>query len=142
MPPPSFDNSPIVGYFNDQESAEKCLRKLRASGLSNEQIGVTYPGEVVISPANYPGVGRATDQLHSTSEIDLDAHIDSETEGLPGQPTPNTEKFDPEWEAKEYQRPAKGVVISVAAEPNQREQVRELLFHYGAQLADWRPEAA
>jgi hypothetical protein len=139
---PQFDGSPVVAYFKDQETAEQCLRELRNRGIKNEEIGVSYPGHVVISAANYKGVRRSTDQLRSTSEIDPDAHIDLEEEGLPGQPTPNTPQFDPEWEAKEYQHPTEGVVISVAAKPSEREQVRELLFRFGARLSDWRPEAA
>jgi hypothetical protein len=139
---PSFDSSPVVGYFRDQDTAEQCLHKLRDSGISNEQIGVSYPGNVVISPANYLGVQRATDQLRSTSEIEPDAHMDLSSEGLPGQATPNTPGFDSEWEAKEYQHPAQGVVVSVSAEPSQREQVRELLMRFGARLTEWRPEAA
>jgi hypothetical protein len=102
---------------------------------------VAYADATVISPANYAGVRRTTDQQNSTSEIAGDRHEDVETEALRGQPTPNTDKFDSEWEAKEYQHPDPGVMVSVSVEPVRRDEIRQVLQHYGARLADW-PRAA
>jgi hypothetical protein len=135
------DSAPVTAYFRDRESAELCLRELRQSGILNEQIGVAYADATVISPANYAGVRRTTDQQNSTSEIAGDRHEDVETEALRGQPTPNTDKFDSEWEAKEYQHPDPGVMVSVSVEPVRRDEIRQVLQHYGARLADW-PRAA
>ena len=135
------DSAPVTAYFRDRESAELCLRELRQSGILNEQIGVAYADATVISPANYAGVRRTTDQRNSTSEIADDRHEDVETESLRGQPTPNTDRFDSEWEAKEYQHPDPGVMVSVNVEPVRRDEIRQVLQHYGARLADW-PSAA
>jgi hypothetical protein len=135
------DSAPVTAYFRDRESAELCLRELRQSGILNEQIGVAYADATVISPANYAGVRRTTDQRNSTSEIADDRHEDVETESLRGQPTPNTDRFDSEWEAKEYQHPDPGVMVSVNVEPVRRDEIRQVLQLYGARLADW-PRAA
>jgi len=135
------DSAPVTAYFRDREAAELCLRELRQSGILNEDIGVSYADATVISPANYIGVQRATDQQNSTSEIDTDFHEDAARVSLPGQPTPNTAKFDSEWEAREYQHPDQGVMVSVSAEPARREEVRQIMHQHGARLTDW-PEAA
>ncbi|HWK31324.1 MAG TPA: hypothetical protein VNR20_04475 [Terriglobales bacterium] len=139
--PIEHDSAPVTAYFRDREAAELCLRELRQSGILNEQIGVAYADATVISPANYAGVLRATDQRNSTSEIEDDRHEDVGTESLPGQPTPNTAKFDSEWEAREYLHPDHGVMVSVSVEPIRRDEIRQVLQHYGARLADW-PTAA
>lgn len=134
------DSAPVTAYFRDREAAELCLKELRQS-VPNEQIGVAYADATVISPANYAGVLRATDQQNSTSEIEDDRHEDVRTEALPGQPTPNSGKFDSEWEAREYQHPDHGVMVSVNVEPARRERIRDIMQHYGARLSDW-PRAA
>jgi hypothetical protein len=139
--PIEHDSAPVTAYFRDRESADLCLRELRGSGVSNENIAVAYADATVISPANYAGVLRATDQQNSTSEIEGDRHEDVATESLPGQPTPNTAKFDSEWEAREYLHPDHGVMVSVSAEPARRDEIRSILHHYGARLVDW-PSAA
>jgi hypothetical protein len=131
----------VTGYFRDREAAELCLRELRNSGILNEDIGVSYADATVVSVANYIGVQRATDQRNSTSEIDTTFHDDTAAEGLPGQPQPNTDKFDSEWEAKEYEHPDHGVMVSVSVEPGRRERIRSIMQHYGARFTDW-PEAA
>lgn len=139
--PIEHDSAPVTAYFRDRESANLCLRELRGSGVLNENIAVAYADATVVSPANYAGVLRATDQQNSTSEIEDDRHEDVRTESLPGQPTPNTAKFDSEWEAREYLHPDQGVMVSVSAEPARRDEIRNILQHYGARLADW-PSAA
>jgi hypothetical protein len=141
--PPKFDSSPVVAFFKDQETAQQCLRQLRSSGFKNEQIGVSYPKDSVLSPANDPGVYRTVDQENSKSDIQDFEHLDDElAHGMPAQPTPNTRQFDPEGQAVGYEFPVQGVVVSVSAEPNQREQAREVLHHFGARLADWKPDVA
>lgn len=139
--PIEHDSAPVTAYFRDREAAELCLRELRSSGVLNENIAVAYADAAVISPANYRGVGRVTDRQNSTSEIETDFHEDTSSQGLSGQPTPNTDKFDSEWEAKEYQDPDQGVMVSVSAEPARRDEIRSIMQHYGARLADW-PRAA
>jgi len=139
--PIEHDSAPVTAYFRDRESAELCLKELRQSGILNENIAVAYADATVVSPANYAGVLRTTDQQNSTSDIEDDRHEDVETESLPGQPTPNTAKFDSEWEAREYQNPDHGVMVSVSVEPARRERIRDIMQHYGARLADW-PRAA
>ena len=139
--PIEHDSAPVTAYFRDREAAELCLKELRQSGILNEQIGVAYADATVVSPANYVGVRRTTDQQNSTSEIEDDRHEDVRTEALPSQPTPNTPRFDSEWEAREYQHPDQGVMVSVSVEPERRERIRDIMQHYGARLADW-PRAA
>jgi hypothetical protein len=139
--PIEHDSAPVTAYFRDRESAELCLKELRQSGILNENIAVAYADATVVSPANYAGVLRTTDQQNSTSDIEDDRHEDVQTESLPGQPTPNTAKFDSEWEAREYQHPDHGVMVSVSVEPARRERIRDIMQHYGARLADW-PRAA
>jgi len=134
------DSAPVTAYFRDREAAELCLKELRQL-VPNEQIGVAYADATVISPANYLGVVRTTDQQNSTSEIEDDIHEDVRTESLAGQPTPNTDKFDSEWEARQYQHPDPGVMVSVNVEPARRERIRDIMQHYGARLTDW-PRAA
>jgi hypothetical protein len=135
------DSGPVTAYFRDREAAELALHELRNSGILNEEIGVSYADAVVVSTANYIGVQRSTDQQNSTSEIDTDFHEDSARQDLRGQPTPNTNKFDSEWEAKEYQHPDHGMMVSVSVEPARRDEVRRIMHYYGARLTDW-PAAA
>jgi hypothetical protein len=135
------DSGPVTAYFRDREAAELCLHELRNSGILNEEIGVSYADAVVVSTANYIGVQRSTDQGNSTSEIDTDFHEDAARQDLPGQPQPNEGRFDSEWEAKEYQHPDRGMVVSVSVDPARRERIRSIMQHYGARFTDW-PQAA
>ena len=134
---PQHDSAPIVGYFSDSENAEQCLRELRNSGIRNEQIGVSYSGSTVITPANSPGVQRATDQARSTSEIMGPAREDTGVEQMAALRTPTDGQFDSEGEAHQYKHPAAGVMVSVSIEPVRREEIRHVLQHYGARLSDW-----
>lgn len=139
--PPLFDSAPILAYFKDRQTAESCLRELRNSGLKNEQISVNYQGGVVLTPANDPAVYRATGQKNTGSDFqDSEKLDDVRLRNASQGPTPGTTDYDPESEARQYQQPDETVIVSIAAEPHQRQQIRELLHHYGARLADWSPD--
>jgi hypothetical protein len=134
----NHDSAPIIGYFSDRDIAEQCLRQLRNSGILNEQIGVSNLGDTVITPANDPSVYRVVDQGNSTSDIQDYTHRDdmyaprTSAYRIPVDP-----KFREEGEAKEYEHPQQGVMVSVSIEPTRREEVRNMLLHFGARLSDW-----
>lgn len=135
---PLFNGHPIIGFFTDRDTAERCLRELRKSGFQNEQIAVSHSDSTVLSAANDPGVYRTTGQGNSGSEIQDFNHLDDqEAVDAPPGATPNTKGFDIEAEAKRAQQHPPGVVVSIQAEPERHEEARELLHIYGAQLADW-----
>lgn len=134
----SQDSSPIIAYFSDREIAEQCLRELRNAGILNEQIGVSDASETVLTPANDPDVYRVTGQQNTGSDIQDYEHFDDRTtQHKSNFPTPNTAAFNPGHEAEEYEHPEKGLMVSVTVEPTRRDEVRNLLHHFGGRLSDW-----
>jgi hypothetical protein len=134
----SQDSSPIVAYFTDPDLADQCLTELRNSGILNEQIGVSDMAGIVITPANDPSVYRVVDQVNTSSEIQDYPHLeDLEAPQDSAYPIPIDPDFDLEFEAKEYEHPQKGVMVSVSIEPSRRDEVRRLLHRFGARLSDW-----
>jgi hypothetical protein len=134
---PAHDSAPIVAYFTDRDTADQCLRELRRSGILNEQIGVNTLSSTVLTPANDPDVNRATNQEHTGSDIQDFTHSDDRPGTKSNFPTPNSAQFNGNMEAEEYEDPDQGVMVSVSVEPAKREDVRNLLHHFGARLSDW-----
>jgi hypothetical protein len=134
---PSHDSAPIVAYFADADTADQCLRELRRSGVLNEQIGVNDLSKTVLTPANDPYQYRETDQEHTSSDIQDFPHSTDLPDHKSHFPIPNSAKFNINKEAEEYEHPERGVMVSVSVEPARREDVRNLLHHYGARLSDW-----
>ena len=134
---PSHDSAPIVAYFTDAETADQCLRELRRSGVLNEQIGVNDLSKTVLTPANDPDLYRETDQEHTSSDIQDFPHSTDLPDHKSHFPSPNFANFNINKEAEEYEHPERGVMVSVSVEPARREDVRNLLHHYGARLSDW-----
>jgi hypothetical protein len=134
----NHDSAPILAYFADRNAADQCLQELRKHGILNEQIGVSDLGSTVLTPANDPDVYRVTGQQNSSSEIQDFEHLeDLEIQSASHFPTPNTAKFNPEHEAEEYEHPENGLMVSVSADPGQRDEIRNLLHRFGARLGDW-----
>jgi hypothetical protein len=134
----SQDSSPIVAYFTDRDVADQCLRHLRSSGILNEQIGVSDLAETVITPANDPSVYRVVDQVNTSSDIQDYPHLDDvNAPAHSAYPIPVDRNFDSEYEAQEYEHPARGVMVSVSVEPTQRDEIRKVLHQFGGKLTDW-----
>jgi hypothetical protein len=135
---PSQDSSPIIAYFTDRDNAEECLRELRNAGILNEQIGVSDMADAVVTPANDPSVYRVVDQGNTRSEIQDYPHLDDlQAPPHSNYPIPTDLTFDSEDEAKEFENPFQGLMVSVAVEPVRRDEIRNLLHHYGARFTDW-----
>lgn len=129
-----FDSSPIIAMFRDRKSAYNALGHLTDLGIRNENIGLAFCDASVQSPANDASTYRATGLSRDGSEADDSPLQDSfrKRNRAPRAGSPNTSRYDGNFEAKQYQSPPKGVMVSIQPEAGERQKIRDLMILCGA----------